>query len=178
MTVMADPANVSATTPKNKKAAATAVPSSEASKFEFPKFEIPKIETPKFGVPPMEIPAAFREFAEKSIERAKEIYEKAKGAAEQTTDIIEDTYSAVSKGCTDYNFKLIETTRANSNAAFVLYGELLAAKSYADVLEKTTAYTRAQFDRLTEQSKELSEQAQKACTDAMAPIRKGFSALY
>jgi phasin len=176
MTVMADPTAVSAATPKSKKpVASAAAPAFEMPKFELPKFEIPKFEMPKFEMPNMEMPAAFREFAEKGIAQAKENYEKVKGAAEQATDMMEDTYSTASKGCTDYGLKLIETARANSNAAFDLFGELLIAKSYAEVVEKSTAYVRAQFDAVTTQTKELSEHAQKVCADTAEPIKEGFA---
>ena len=49
-------------------------------------------------MPKFEVPAAFREFAEKGIAQAKENYEKMKSAAEQATDVLEDTYSTASKG--------------------------------------------------------------------------------
>lgn len=162
-----------APTPKPKKPVASAT----APIFETPKFEMPKFEIPKFEVPNMEVPAAFREFAEKGIAQAKENYEKMKSAAEQATDVLEETYSAASKGYTDYGLKVIETARTNSNAAFDLFGELLTAKSYAEVVEKTTAYMRAQFDAVTGQAKELAEQAQKCATDTAEPIKEGISSL-
>ena len=71
-------------------------------------------------MPKMEVPTAFREFAEKGIAQAKENYEKVKSAAEQATDVLEDTYSTASKGCASYGLKLIETARTNSDAAFDL----------------------------------------------------------
>ena len=175
---MADTSTASSATPKSKKpVASAAAPGFESPKFELPKFEIPKFEMPKFEMPSMEMPAAFRELAEKGIAQAKENYEKVKGATEQATDVMEDTYSTASKGCTDYGLKLIEAARTNSNAAFDLFGELLTAKSYAEVVEKTTAYARAQFDTMTAQAKELSEQAQKVCTDTAEPIKEGFANL-
>jgi phasin len=170
MTVMADTSTASATS-KPKKPVASAT----APVFETPKFEMPKFEMPKFEVPNMEVPAAFREFAEKGIAQAKENYEKMKSAAEQATDVLEDTYSAASKGYTDFGLKIIETARTNSNAAFDLYGELLGAKSYAEVVEKTTAYMRAQFDTVTAQAKDIAEHAQKCATEAAEPIKEGFS---
>ena len=112
-----------------------------------PKFEMPKFEMPKF-----EVPTAFREFAEKGIAQAKENYEKVKSAAEQATDVLEDTYSTASKGCTSYGLKLIETTRANSDATFDLMSELMTAKSYSEVVELSSAYMRKQFDALIAQS--------------------------
>ena len=135
-------------------------------------FEMPKFDMPKFEMPNVEMPAAFRELAEKGIAQAKDNYEKIKSAAEQATAVLEDTYSNASKGSSDYGLKLIETARANSNAAFDLFGELLAAKSYAEVVEKTTGYMRTQFDTLTAQAKELSEHAQKVATKTVEPIKE------
>jgi phasin len=140
------------------------------SPFEMPKFEMPKFDMPKF-----ETPAAFREFAEKGVAQAKENYEKMKNVAEQATDLLETTYSNASKGASDYGLKLIETARANSNAAFDLFGELLTAKSYAEVVEKTTAYMRSQFDTMTAQAKELAEKAQSVATKTAEPIKESFA---
>lgn len=171
---MAD-TTATATPPKSKKPVASASPAFETPKFEMPKFEMPKFEIPKFDMPSMEMPAAFRELAEKGIAQAKDNYEKVKTAAEQATDVLEDTYSTASKGCSDYGMKLIETARTNSNAAFDLMGELLTAKSYAEVVEKSTAYMRSQFETLTAQAKELTEQAQKVATETAEPIKESFS---
>ena len=135
-------------------------------------FEMPKFDMPKFEMPNVEMPAAFRELAEKGIAQAKDNYEKMKSAAEQATDVLEDTYSNATKGASDYGLKLIETARANSNAAFDLFGELLTAKSYAEVVEKTTGYMRTQFDTLTAQAKELTEHAQKVATKTAEPIKE------
>jgi phasin len=165
-------------TPKSKKPVASAAPVFDTPKFDMPKFEIPKFDIPKFEIPNMEVPAAFREFAEKGIAQAKENYDKVKSAAEQATEVLEDTYSTASKGCSDYGLKLIETARTNSNAAFDLYGELLTAKSYAEVVEKTTAYARAQFETVTAQAKDLYEHAQKVATDTAEPLKEGFTSAF
>ncbi len=122
---MAEPQTATVTSKPKPKPVATS-----ASAFEMPKFEMPKFEMPK-----MEVPAAFREVAEKGVAQAKENYEKMKTAAEDATEMLEDTYATASKGCSDYGLKLIETARANSNAAFDLFGELLTAKSYSEVVE-------------------------------------------
>ena len=170
-----------APTPKSKPkavpAAATEMPKFEMPKFEMPKFEMPKFEMPKFEMPNVEFPPAFRELAEKGVAQAKENYEKMKSAAEQATDVLEDTYATASKGCSGYGLKVIETARANSNAAFDLFGELLTAKSYSEVVELTTAYMRTQFDTVTAQAKELTEHAQKVATETVEPIKESFSNL-
>ncbi len=149
-----------------------------ASIFEMPKFEMPKFEMPKFDMPNMEVPAAFRELAEKGIAQCKDNYEKVKGAAEEATDLLEETYATASKGACGYGLKVVETARANSNAAFDLFGELLTAKSYSEVVELSTRYMRAQFDTLTAQSKELSELAQKVAKETSDPIKESVTSAF
>ena len=146
---------------------------STASAFEMPKFEMPNFEMPK-----MEIPAAFREFAEKSVSQAKENYEKMKSAAEEATDVLEETYSTASKGCSGYGLKVIDAARTNTNASFDLMGELMTAKSYAEVVELSTAFMRKQFETLTAQTKDLAEEAQKVATDCAEPIKESFTGAF
>jgi phasin len=168
MPAMAETSTSAAPTAKSKpKAVAVGAPA-----FEMPKFDMPKFEMPKFEVPP-----AFREFAEKGVAQAKENYEKVKSAAEQATDVLEDTYSTASKGCASYGLKLIEATRANSDATFDLMSELMTAKSYSEMVELSSAYLRKQFDVLVAQTKELSEHAQKVATETAAPIKESISNL-
>jgi phasin len=152
-------------TPMKSKPKAAAAP---ANVFEFPKFDMPKFE----------MPTAFRELAEKAIAMAKENYDKMKSGAEEATDVLEETYSTASKGCSGYGLKLIETARTNTNAAFDLIGELMAVKSYAEAVELSTAYMRKQFDAMTAQVKELSEEAQKVATDSAEPIKESFTSAF
>jgi phasin len=173
MTVMSESTPTAAVTPKSKSKAVAS-----ASAFEMPKFEFPKFEMPKFEMPKMEIPAAFREIAEKGLTQAKANYEKMKSAAEEATEMLEDTCATASKGCSGYGLKLIESSRANSNAAYDLFAELLTAKSYAEVVELTTAYMRAQFDTVSAQAKELADHAQKVANDTVEPIKEGFTSAF
>lgn len=143
-----------------------------------PAFETPKFEVPKFEMPKMEVPAAFREIAEKGVMQAKANYEKMKNVAEEATEMLEDTYTTASKGCSEHGLKLVENARANSNAAFDLWGELMTAKSYAEVVELTTGFFRKQFDTVTAQAKDLTEHAQKVATDTAEPIKQGFTGAF
>ena len=146
---------------------------------EAPKFttSTPSFDMPKFDIPSFEVPPAFREFAEKGVSQAKEQYEKMKSVAEEATGVLEDTYAKASKGAAEYGQKVIDNTRANSNAAFDLFGALLTAKSYAEVVELSTGYARKQFETLTEQAKELSAVAQKAGTETFEPIKDSFTSV-
>ena len=141
----------------------------------FPAFTLPKVEFPKFEVPGVEMPAAFRDMAEKSIASAKTSYEKMKTAAEEATDLMEDTYSTASKGMSEYGLKAIEAARANTNAAFDFMASLMSVKSLSEAVELSTAHARKQFDALSEQTKELSSIAQKVATNTAEPIKESVT---
>jgi len=141
-----------------------------ASSYEFPKFEIPNFEIPK-----LEIPAAFREFAEKSVSQAKENYERMKSAAEEATDVLEETYATATKGASDYGLKVIEQARVNTNAVFDFYTELMTVKSFSDVVELSTAHARKQFETATAQTKELAALAQKVATETAEPVKESVT---
>ena len=116
-----------------------AIESKSKSKAVPTAFEMPKFELPNFEVPKMEIPAAFRELAEKSVSQAKETYEKMKSAAEEATDVLEDTYATATKGASDYGLKVIEAARANTNAAFDFATQIMTV-SRSDSSKMTSAH--------------------------------------
>ena len=128
--------------------ATTTTPPKMKSKPASSPFEMPKFEMPKFEIPKVEMPAAFREFAERGVAQAKDTYEKMKAVAEEATDVLETTYSTASKGASDYGMKMIEAARVNTNAAFDYAGELLAAKTFSEVIELSSAHARKQFEAL------------------------------
>lgn len=143
--------------------------------FEMPSFELPKFELPKFDMPKMEVPAAFRDMAEKSISQAKDNYEKMKAVAEEATDLLEDTYASATRGAADYGLKLIEAARTNTNATFDFAGELMNVKSFAEMVELSTAHMRKQFEAVSAQTKDLALHVQKVVTETAEPMRDGMS---
>ena len=148
--------------------------SKSAAGFESAKFDT-KFDMPKFELPKMEVPAAFREIAEKSVSQAKENYEKLKVVAEETTDVMEETYATATKGSTEYGLKVIEAARLNTNAAFDFFSHLINVKSLSEAVELSTAHARKQFETVTEQSKELTSIVQKVATDTAEPLKAGVT---
>ncbi len=143
--------------------------------FESTKFDIPKFDMPKFDLPKMEVPAAFRELAEKGVVQAKESYEKLKAAAEEATDVLEETYATATKGSTEYGLKLLDAARANTNAAFDFFSEFITVKSLSEAVELSTAHVREQFEAASAQAKELASIAQKVAADTSEPIKSGVT---
>ncbi len=106
----------------------TAAAKSHTAKPAARAFGSPKYEIPKWDLPRMEIPEALRETAEKGLAQAKDTCEKAKLAAGQATDLLKDTYATTAKGATDYNLKIIEFARTNTNTAFEYALQLMGVK--------------------------------------------------
>jgi phasin len=156
---------------------AAAVPAFEMPAFEIPKFEMPKFDFPKLGGAGIEVPAAFRDMAEKGLEQAKVNYEKMKTAAEQATDVLEETYTTATKGSADLSLKALDAARANTNAAFDFMRDLMSAKSLSEVVEVSTAHTRKQVDACVAQVKDMSAAVQKLGTDVAAPAKASMDKL-
>jgi phasin len=138
-------------------------------------FETPKFDMPKFDMPKIEVPAAFREFAEKGVVQAKENYEKLKAAAEEATDVLEETYATATKGNTEFGLKVLEAARANTNAAFDFFSEFITVKSLSEAVELSTSHARKQFEATSAQAKELASIAQKVANEAGEPIKNGVT---
>jgi len=95
--------------------------------------------------------------------------------SEEAADLLENTYTTVAKGATDYNLKLIEIARTNTRAAFDYARELLGVKSPAEFIELSTAHMRNQFDIVSAQNKELCALAQEVANEAAEPIKTSVS---
>lgn len=143
----------------------------ETTKTVVAGFEMPKFDMPNFEVPKVEMPAAVREFAEKSVAQAKDTYERLKTVAEETTDMIEDTYATYSQGAVEFAGKALDAAKTNTAATFDFAKDLMTAKSIAEVVEKQTAFARAQFEAVVNQGKELSALAQRISNDTAAPAK-------
>jgi phasin len=128
-------------------------------------FEAFNMPTPSF-----EVPVAFREFAEKGLVQARDAYAKMKTAAEDTSEVVEDTFETARHGAFTFGVKAIDAVKANSDASFALAKDLFGAKTLADVIELQTAFARQQFDTMSAQFKEFQELAQKVVTDTAKPM--------
>ncbi|MCX5495500.1 phasin [Kaistia dalseonensis] len=149
--------------PKTVKAAAAKT----AKAFEAP------FEAFNVTIPNVEIPAAFREFAEKSVNSSKEAYAKFKTAAEEATEVFEDSYETTRASTLEFGHKSLDAAKTNVDAAFTLARDLLSAKTFAEVIELQTAFARKQAETLAAQVKDFQALSQKLTTDASRPVKEG-----
>jgi phasin len=147
------------------------------SEIQTPKKPFKPAGAPKFetAVPTLEVPEVVREFAEKGVQQAKDAYDRIKTAAEEATNMLEDTYATASKGAAELNVKALEALRANINASFDYVQQLMGVKTLSEAVELSATHMRKQFDTLTAQSKELSSLATKVQTETAEPIKAGVS---
>ena len=105
---------------------------------------------------------------------AKDVSEKTRAAALETTKVLEQTYSSATKGAADFNREWIEMIRANTNSTLDFVHQLVGAKSPTDFYELWSAHARKQFETFAEQSKHLTSLAQKVTTDTVEPLQAGM----
>jgi phasin len=153
-----------ATAPKTTKTTKSTAPEAAFSALSNP-FEAFNVNAPSF-----EMPDAVREFAEKGIAQARENYAKMKSVAEDTTDLVEDTYETARDGAFTFGGKAIDAAKAHSDASFAFAKDLFAAKTLAEVIELQTAFARQQFDTMTAQFKDFQELTQKLFAETTKPV--------
>ncbi|TYC51513.1 phasin [Rhodobacterales bacterium] len=160
--------DTSTTTPKSApKSRTTKAKTAPAAGMSFPDFEA-------FAMPKMEVPAAFREATEKSIENAREAYAKVKSAAEDATDMMEDSFETSRQGVVEFNHKAVDAAKTNADATFTFMKDIMSAKSLAEAIELQSTFARHQFDALSSQTKEMQELATKLGTDMSAPVKEAM----
>jgi phasin len=135
-------------------------------------FELPQLAN--FDLSKLEVPPAFREYAD----QAKRGHEKLKAAVEETTELLESTYTTVTKGASDYGMKVIEITRINTNTAFDFAEKLLAAKTPAEVVTLANSHASKQLETLSAQTEQLGGLAQKIANKVVGPLSTGMNKVF
>lgn len=155
-----------ATAPKaapKARATKTTKPATAASPFsDFEAFSMPKIE----------VPAMVREMTEKGIEQARDAYSKVKSAAEEATDLLEDTFETSRQGVVEFNMKALDAAKVNTDATFSFFKDLMGVKTVAEAIELQSTFARQQFDALSAQAKDMQEFATKLTSDVTSPVKE------
>jgi phasin len=93
----------------------------------------------------------------------------------EATDLIKKSYAMATKSANDYNNKLLECFKSNTNMAFDFAQKLLSVKSPSELVELSNEHARKQFETLTAQIKELAELGQKVTIATTEPLKAGMS---
>ena len=139
-------------------------------------FEAARAGSEEFAsnLPGTELPNMVREMAESSITSARQMYETARGAAEEATDMMEDTYENVRKSYTEMNMKLIDQAQANTDRVFAFAKEVAGVKSVSEAVELQTKFVREQFEAFASQAREMQETATKLAAETSGPMKDAW----
>ena len=106
--------------------------------------------------PEFEIPSTLRDIATKSVEQAKEAYNRFVDAARQTQDMVSKSTEVFATGAKEVNDKVITFAETNTKAGFEVATRLAKARDVKEVLEIQTQFARNQIETYTHQAQELS----------------------
>ena len=133
-----------------------------------------------FSYPQFEVPEVVRSFAEEGLKQTREAYARAKNAAEEATDLLEDSLVTGRNGIREAQYKALDAAKANTDATFVLMRQLLTANTVNDAMQIQAAYARERFEAFMDYSKDVQELMSRAGADAAKPaqamIEKSFAA--
>lgn len=156
------------TTPAKPKAAPKAAP--KTAEKPAPK----AAETDVFAFPKVEFPSALRDMAETSVQRSKEAYEQFKSSAEEASATLEETIEKTRASIVELNGKVIEVAKENTDATFAHVQDVVAVKSFSDVVELQTAFMKKQMETFQAQSKAFQEMTTKFTEETSAPYKAAF----
>jgi phasin len=111
-------------------------------------------------------------FADKTTKAARENLERGASATEHATRGAEQSYPLALAGMRELNSKLIEMAHANAEAVFELAHEIARANQPSDLAAIWSEHARQQFERMTRQSKELTDLGQKLAGRTTEPIAR------
>lgn len=139
--------------------------------------------TELFPISTAEVPEAFRDMAEKGVAQARENYAKVKVAAEEATDMLEDTLETARSNSMELSGTALDAAKANIDAGFAFMKDFMAVKTVSEAVELQTAFARECFDTTSAQAKDMqakvtkmSEEASKPVQDAVAKSMEAFKA--
>ena len=89
--------------------------------------------------------------------------------------MLKDSYATAVKGAQEYNSKVMEFAKANTEAAFAFAQSLSGIKSPSDFITLSTEHSRKQLETLAEQSKELAALVQKISLASTEPLKAGVT---
>jgi phasin len=103
-----------------------------------------------------EIPASVREIAAKSVEQAKDAYNRFVDATRQAQDIAARSAEVFTTGAREMNERALQYAEANVQAGFEAANRLVKAKDIKEALDIQSQFARRQFETYTQQAQELS----------------------
>jgi phasin len=145
---------------------------------ELPSFGLPNMDMPKIDLASMELPVAVRDMAEKGVEQFRDAYDRVRTTAQESSDMIEDSYETTRQGLVELNLQALEAAKTNTDAAYGFFRDMVGVKSLSQAIELQTSFARKQFDIFSAQSKDMQELTAKVTSDAGEPVKDAVQKMF
>ena len=89
------------------------------------------------------------------MSQTREAYSRMKAAAEEATDLFEESFETTREGVREVQFKALDVVKENTDAALDLMRKLLTATSVADAVQLQTTFARERFEAMVDYSKDV-----------------------
>ena len=116
-------------------------------------------------------PELFRAIAETSLTQARDTYGRMKSAAEDATDILEETLENTRDGVLKAQHKALDMARDNATATFDFAKKFLAVTSLADAVQLQTRFMRDRFEAFIDHGKSVQAATTKLVESASRPAK-------
>jgi hypothetical protein len=100
-------------------------------------------------------PRAAREFAEKTVDQAREAYDRSSRTLQAAVQTLEKSFDAAGQGAVALRRKTFDIAQKNLDLGFDLAKGLAGARNLSEIVELQAAYWRKQFDAFTAPSEEV-----------------------
>lgn len=112
--------------------------------------------------PGLEIPENVRQYADESVDKAKQAFDEFMKAVHKASETADSTQGELSAGAREMNKKMLAVTEQNVSAAFELAQKVVHAKDPSEIMQLQMAYIQQCASAIGSQSREFQEQLMKA----------------
>lgn len=124
------------------------------------------------------IPENFQTFAEDSVKKSREFYQKLNATAQDNVSAIEDFMLASHAGAKSVSEKVMQNAAANTEAAFEAAQNMARAKTLPEAARLQADFMQQQSAAATQQTKELFELSAKVAKQTFESINKATAASF
>lgn len=108
-----------------------------------------------------EIPTEFRDFADKSVDQARNVFGNFVSSAAKTSEQIQTTTTTVQSTIHAAVLKGLDHAQTNANAAFDYAQKISRSKDLREAFEIQSEFVKSQFAALQAQAKDFGTLAEK-----------------
>lgn len=108
------------------------------------------------------VPPEMRKFAEQSVQQAKKAFDELMSATQRAVSTFEGHASSAQTNAAELQRKVVAYSERNIGASLEFAQKLFQAKGPEDVMRLHADYVKSQMQALSEQARDLTEQATKS----------------